>query len=177
MDNTPIEIERKYIIEKPELSRLGGMSEYSSSEITQIYLESVPSVTHRIRRRQESDGEITYTETKKIRIDKISAYEDEKEVSRERFDELRLLMRRGTSPIIKTRHSFKYKDQLFEIDIYPEWKDICIMETELRDREKSAEMPEFIKIKAEVSGMREFSNASLAQNFPFEENIKFKTER
>ena len=170
MDATPIEIERKYIIKKPKAEVLTRAEGYTSSEIEQIYLNSHPRVTHRIRKRKT--GNITtYTETKKIRIDKVSAYEDEREISEEEYKSLSALTRADTRPVRKVRHTFVYENQLFEIDEYPKWKSICIMETELKARDEKVEFPSFIKIIKEVTGEREYSNAKMAESFPEETKI------
>ena len=76
-----VEIERKYIIEIPDFNLLAEASDYTVSEIEQIYLSSPSGITHRIRRRAFADR-IEYTETKKVRIDKTSAYEDERKMGK-----------------------------------------------------------------------------------------------
>ena len=80
---------------------------YSSSEIVQIYLASPRGVTHRIRSRAYTDG-TRYFETTKIRIDKMSSHEYEREIDREEFDRLVTEMADDSRPIIKTRHTFDY---------------------------------------------------------------------
>lgn len=159
-----IEIERKYIIKMPDISRMQAEWEYIATDITQIYLESIPGVTHRIRSSRSVLGE-RFFETKKVRIDKMSSYEDEREISKDEFSSLAEKIKSGTRPIKKVRHAFSYCGQTFEIDIYPEWQNTCIMETELERREQEVKMPEFIEIIADVTGKREYSNYSLAHSF------------
>ena len=165
-----IEIERKYIIEMPSVSALAEMQDYSSSEILQIYLASVPRVTHRIRARKY-ENKTVYTETVKVRIDKISAHEDEHEISEAEFERLRLTRATDTRELIKTRHVFSYGGQLFEIDIYPEWQSTAILEAELTSRETAVEFPDCIRIVREVSGDKAYSNASMSRAFPTEDQI------
>lgn len=163
-----IEIEKKYIIKKPDEKELSEMPEYTRSEITQIYLKSPGGITRRIRSRERS-GNITYTETTKVRIDKISAYEDEREISCEDFERLSSERDEKTLPIIKTRHTFVYEGQLFEIDVYPEWKSTAIMETELESRDKEVIFPKIITILREVTGDKNYSNAGMSRSFPDED--------
>ena len=80
-------------------------------------------------------------------------------------------VKQGTAPVIKDRHTFSYLGQLFEIDIYPQWSKTAIMETELDDKEKEVEMPPFIKIVREVTGVRGYSNAAMSASFPKEDEI------
>ena len=162
-----IEIERKYVIKMPDLDLIEKIEGYSVSRIVQIYLESEKGVTHRVRKRTFSDREI-YTETKKIRIDSVSAHEDENEISAARFAELSAKMKAGTRPVIKSRHTFPFCGVTIEIDVYPDWKRSAIMETELGSRDQDVAFPDFLEIVSEVSGDGRYSNAAMAQRFPDE---------
>ncbi len=168
MDNkTPVEIERKYVIRMPDLSILSTQEAYTVSEIRQTYLESEPHVTHRVRKRVYDEGEV-YTETKKVRIDKISSYEDEREINEGEYEGLLLHVKAGTRTLTKTRHTFVFLGQTFEVDIYPEWRESCILETELTSRDTEVEMPPFISVIKEVSGDKGYTNASMSREFPKE---------
>ncbi len=162
-----IEIERKYVIAMPDVDMMRAEDGYTSSDIVQIYLESAPHVTHRVRSRT-MNGITKYTETKKVRISGMSAYEDEREIVENEFSELRKTIAPGTSPVIKTRHTFLYHGQLFEVDIYPNWKSTAIMETELPSEDTKTDMPPFIRIIKEVTGIKAYSNASMSRAFPDE---------
>ena len=167
---TEIETERKFIILMPDISKLADFKDYRADAIEQIYLPAEEGRTHRIRSRRTSDG-VIYTETEKIRISKSSAIEKEGEITEERFLSLRKEMLYGTAVINKTRHSFEYRGQVFEIDIYPEWKRTAIMEAELPDENASFEVPSEIKIVREVTGDRNYSNAGMARVFPPEDEV------
>lgn len=162
-----IEIERKYIIKMPRFTLLSKEEKYTESEILQIYLKADDGVTRRIRRRLYPDRR-EYTETKKLRIDRMSATEIERQISEEEFTSFRESILEGTRPLSKTRHTFEYHGQLFEIDVYPEWRNTAIMETELESREQSVDFPPFIHILCEVTGDKRYSNASMSKAFPEE---------
>lgn len=162
-----IEIERKFIIAKPDLVLLQTQLEYTSSDIVQIYLKSSPHVTHRVRSRAYL-GRTVYTETKKMRISGMSAYEDEHEITESEFTSLSENIDPDTAPIIKTRHTFLYHGQLFEVDVYPNWRTCAIMETELEGEDAIVDMPPFISIIKEVTGIKAYSNASMSRVFPSE---------
>ena len=165
-----IEIEKKYIIAMPDVSELEDSEGYSCSEILQIYLPSSDGSTHRVRKRV-TDGVAVYTETRKIRIDRMSSTEIEGEIGSERFEELAAAPLENTSPIRKVRHVFFYLGQKFEIDIYPQWKDTAILETELDSREREVVFPRFIKILRDVTGDRQYSNAGMSRAFPKEDAL------
>ena len=163
-----VEIEKKYIISMPDTKALAEMDGYSYGEIEQIYLPSSDGSTHRVRRRAEQ-GNVIFTETRKIRIDEMSATEIEGEITQSRYLELSTNPKEGTRPIIKTRHKFFYLGQMFEIDVYPEWASTAIMETELATRDTEVVFPECIKILRDVTGDKRYSNAQMSRDFPKEE--------
>lgn len=163
----PVEIERKFIIEMPEIAALQSYDGYTWSEIEQTYLSSTRGVTHRVRARRYADRSV-YTETKKVRIDRMSAFEDEREISFEDYLELLTRMREGTRTIRKQRHEISYLGRIFEIDVYPEWGRTAVLEVELESREAEFELPGDLRIVAEVTGDKRYSNASMAKEFPTE---------
>ena len=162
-----VEIERKYVIKMPDLSRIRKEDGYTESGIVQIYISSGEGVTHRVRKRSFGTS-VVYTETKKTRIDSMSSHEEEREISEEEFSSLSRKIKEGTRPLIKTRYTFSRNGITFEIDVYPEWSKTAIMETELENREVSVEMPDFIEIVSEVTGERKYSNAFMSSVFPEE---------
>lgn len=166
-NNVPVEIERKYVITMPDLGELVRQDGYSVSKIEQTYLESEPTVTDRVRKRVYADR-VTYTETKKVRIDKISSYEDEREIDESEYLSLIKRIKKGTRTLTKTRHTFMFSGKIFEVDIYPEWTRTCIMECELGSRDSLVEIPEFIRVITEVTGEKKYSNASMSEKFPDE---------
>lgn len=162
-----VEIEKKYIIMKPSVAQISRMEGYSVSEIEQIYLPSGDGSTHRVRRRV-GEGGTRFTETRKIRIDEMSATEIEGEITESRYLALASAPLEGTRPIVKVRHKFFYLGQMFEIDVYPEWERTAIMETELETREATVAFPECISILRDVTGDRRYSNAAMSREFPEE---------
>lgn len=165
---TNLEIERKYVIEKPQIDKMRECGAYTSSEIVQIYLDADAGVTRRVRSRAYPDGRVQYFETEKRRVDKMSAEERERKITKAEFDNFSLQIAQDTRPIIKTRHTFDYLGQTFEIDVYPEWHTTCIMETELPSRDTEVKMPSFIRIIADVTGDKRYSNAAMSRSFPEE---------
>ena len=141
---------------------------YTSSDIVQIYLDAEPGVTRRIRSRAYADGVVRYFETEKRRVDEMSSIEREREIEKTDFDNFSLQIAAKTRPIIKTRYTFDYLGQTFEIDVYPEWERTCIMETELPSRDTEVKMPSFIRILADVTGEGRYSNAQMSRTFPEE---------
>ncbi|MDO4982923.1 MAG: hypothetical protein Q4E35_05135 [Eubacteriales bacterium] len=160
------EIERKYLIAYPDMAWLASNAE--SSLIVQTYLVSEEGLTARVRKREWADRCVYYY-TEKRHISAVTKMEYEKEIGREEYESL--LEREDTDrkPVVKERWCLEYKDQLFEIDVYPFYTDRAIMEIELESEGQTIFFPPEIRILKEVTGDRRYSNASMARCVPYDE--------
>ena len=165
--NTPVEIERKFVIAMPNLSLLSSLCDYTASEIEQTYLLADKGVTRRVRARRYQDRTV-YTETKKVRIDSMSAHEQERTISEAEYTELLGEIIPGTATLFKTRYTFSFSDRIFEVDVYPEWVHTAILEVELDSCDSDIYMPDFIRVISEVTGDKRYSNAEMSREFPKE---------
>lgn len=156
----PYEIERKFLIEYPNISWLE--KNCKKLEIIQTYLNSNEDEEIRVRHRGDN-GNYIYTQTIKRSISDIKRIEIEKRLSKDEY--LELLMNADTSkhPIRKTRYCLVYKNQYFEIDIYPFWKDKAITEIELNNENQEIEMPNQLKLIKEVTNDKRYKNSELAK--------------
>ena len=166
-----IETERKYVIQKPDMTLISMEQGFAESKITQIYL-SDREITHRIRRREYPGGRVEYTENTKRRISVMSVVEEESEISREEFERLSAMIDPKTQPVEKTRVTLSYSGRVLEIDIYPAWDNTCILEVEIDREDEEISLPSFIRLIKDVTGMREYSNHSMAYNFPPELSVE-----
>ena len=158
----PLEIERKFLIEYPDIEWLESVESCEKIEIIQTYIKSDSGDEVRVRQRGV-DGNYIYFQTTKRKITDIKRVETERRLSQKEY--LRLLMEADTSrrQIRKTRYCLTYKNQYFEIDVYPFWDDKAIMEIELRDENIPIEFPERIRIIKEVTNDEAYKNAQLAK--------------
>lgn len=160
MRNGPFEIERRYLIRRPDELWLDGAAE--RSEIVQTYLTGDDGATERVRMRR--NGESTaYTHTIKHRVNDLRSVEIETEIEADEYAELLKRADPRRAAICKTRYCLTYCGQTFEIDLYPFWKDQALMEIELTDEGQAVSLPPGIELLREVSGDRRYSNASLAR--------------
>ena len=166
-----IEIERKDIAHKPDIELLRMQKNFTESQIVQTYLRSESGETRRVRCRRYSDR-TQYTETSKIRIDAMSVTEIEREIDVQEYERLCLDIADGTRPVEKSRYTFEYLGQIFELDFYPRWERSCILETEMESRDCVVKFPEFIEIIREVTGDKRYSNAAMSRAFPAEDNAQ-----
>ena len=156
------EIERKFLIEFPNLETLEKMSNCQKVDIIQTYLKSTnPQEETRIRQRG-NNGSYIYTKTTKRTINDLKRVETETRITKDEYLKLLLDMDTNKRQIRKTRYCLMYENQYFEIDIYPFWTDKAIMEIELHDEEQEIKLPKFIKIKEEVTGNHQYKNSTIA---------------
>ena len=157
----PLEIERKFLIEYPDVKWLESMPNCQRIEIIQTYLKSDKDEEVRVRQRG-FDGHYIYFQTTKRKVSDIKRVEIERRLSESEY--LRLLMNADTTrrQIRKDRYCLTYKNQYFEIDVYPFWNDKAIAEIELSDENAEINFPKQIKIIKEVTDDENYKNAFLA---------------
>ncbi len=158
----PFEIERKFLIGYPDVKWLESMPNCQRIEIIQTYLKAPEGEERRVRQRG-IDGSYVYYQTTKRRVSDLKRVEVERRLSQSEY--LRLLMEADTScrQIRKTRYCLTYKNQYFEIDVFPFWEDKAIAEIELSDEGQQIEFPEKLRLIKEVTGDEEYTNAALAK--------------
>ena len=158
----PYEIERKFLIEFPDVSALERLPNCQRVEIIQTYLAATNGEESRVRQRG-LDGNYIYFQTTKKKVTELKRVEIERRLSKDEY--LRLLMDADPAcrPIRKTRYCLTFDNQYFEIDIYPFWKDKAILEIELADESSEIRFPAQIKVIGEVTDDDSYKNASLAR--------------
>lgn len=162
----PVEIERKYLIEMPDLSALSGLPGCVVSSIEQTYLpDPAPGVTERIRRRRFPDR-VEYTHTVKIRLSEVEAREEEETVDETVYRELYSRRDPALQTVKKTRYAFPVGKQIYEVDVYPFWERTAILETELPDASLHAAIPPCLTVIREVTGESAYTNRNLARRIP-----------
>lgn len=157
----PLEIERKYLIEYPDLALLDSLPNCRRTDIEQVYLLSKGGM-RRVRKRGEK-GDYLYFYTEKRDIDGMSRMETERRITEEEYNALLKEADPARRPVIKNRYCITHEGQYFELDVYPFWKDKAILEIELLSEEDKVTLPPFIKLIKEVTGDKSYSNSALAK--------------
>ena len=164
MKDSIYEIERKYLIRYPDMKLLNSSAD--KTEITQTYLRNRDGRTARVRKRG-LDGAYVYTHTQKTRISDVKRIE--LEISKEEYTRLLEDADPSRSVIHKDRYCLTYREQMFEIDVYPFWNDRAIMEIELDDEGQEIIFPPEIQIIREVTSDKRYTNSSLARQVPYDD--------
>lgn len=157
----PFEIERKFLIEYPDIQWLESLENCQRVEIIQTYLKCPEGDEVRVRQRG-IDGDYIYFQTIKRRVTDVRRVEIEKRLTQEEY--LRLLMDADTGrrQIRKTRYCLTYKTCYLELDVYPFWDDKAILEIELSSEDEPIAIPDEIMVIKEVTDDESYKNASLA---------------
>ena len=160
---TPLEIERKYLIARPDLRTLEQLPNCERVDIIQTYLKSAdPSEEVRIRQRG-SHGSFIYFMTRKRRTGDLRRVEIEERLSQEQYLSLMVDADPAFRPIHKERYCLSENGLYYEIDIYPEWADTAIMEIELHSEDQPIVFPDGIDVIREVTDDPSYSNHELAR--------------
>ncbi len=166
MNDEHFEIERKFIIRRPDRGYLEANGE--STEILQTYLIGEPGETTRVRKRWNGD-ETRYILTIKSRVSAIRQIEREREISEAEYEELLKTADPDRTPVRKQRWVVDYRGQRFEIDLFPFWEKQAYLELELRDESQEILFPPELDIIREVTGDARYTNRALAREIPKED--------
>ena len=160
----PLEIERKFLIEYPDLQWLESMPNCRRVEIMQYYLPAREGEELRIRRRGEN-GSYIYYKTLKRRISEFKRIEIEERLTKGEYQSLLMNVEPGAKPVRKDRYCLTWENQYFEIDLYPLWDDRAIVEIELSEEDAPVSFPPELRLIREVTNDPEYKNAALARLF------------
>lgn len=167
-EQMPREIERKYLIRRPDAAVIASLPGVQSTEITQTYLRmQEEGFGRRVRKRGtlESGWEYTYTRKKQIGFGERIELEDT--VSEEAYLMLLQEAEPSMQPIRKVRHVFNYLGQVFELDVYACSAELATLEIELPDIRTPVTLPPEIAVIEDVTGKPGYSNFALARQGGF----------
>ena len=160
-DLAPYEIERKYLVEYPDLAWLDSLPSCERVEIEQIYLRSDEDEEIRIRRRG-SGGHSMYYLTERRIVGSHNKMRTQRRLTPGEYQMLRMQADPKRREISKTRYCLTYAGQYFEIDVFPCWDDQAIAEIELSSEEEAVVFPPELHVIREVTGDPKYRNAAIA---------------
>jgi CYTH domain-containing protein len=103
-----------------------------------------------------------YFMTAKRKVNDLKRVEVEERLTESQYLDLLKEADPEKNPIQKTRYYMTYDNQYFEIDLYPFWDDVAIMEIELDDENDEVRFPKEVEVIREVTGDPSYKNAALA---------------
>ncbi|MBO7674462.1 MAG: AAA family ATPase [Atopobiaceae bacterium] len=158
---SPYEIERKFLIEFPDVAWLDSLPNCERVEIVQTYLRSDPNEEIRIRRRGSGESSMYYL-TEKLIDDNHKQMRLQRRLTAGEYHMLKMQADPHSREIRKTRYCLTYAGQYFEIDIFPCWNDQAIAEIELSSEDMPVVFPDQLHVIREVTGDPTYRNAVIA---------------
>ncbi|MBQ9080843.1 MAG: hypothetical protein IJY27_07215 [Clostridia bacterium] len=161
-NSSGLEIERKYLIERPDETLLAAINGAYKYDIEQIYLPTSPdSDAARIRRRVGKDGVECFYTVKK-RVSALTRIEDERRITDETYEALAASAGEHPAVIRKTRWCLPCGEHIAEVDIYPFWHNVAVVEVELGREDERFELPAILHVLREVTGEKKYLNRDMA---------------
>ncbi len=157
----PLEIERKFLIEMPDLIMLNSMKTCRKIPITQAYLSSKTEGQFRVRKRGEGSNAV-YIKTIKHKINDLVRIEMESFISEKEYYNYLFDKKSVVGIISKDRYCISLNSTYYELDVYPFWNDKATLEIELLNENQPYILPDFVKLIREVSFDKDFRNKALA---------------
>ncbi|MBE6331590.1 MAG: AAA family ATPase [Bacteroidales bacterium] len=152
-----IEEERKYRVKVT-----GQLPDCTESEITQTYLTAEPDCEIRLRRRS-ANGYVTNIHTTRKRLSPTEELVTERQVSNALYESLLQQADPYRRTIHKSRRSFIYQGQFFELDSYAaELDGLVILETKGIGKHEEMKLPPFLEIVDDITGNTAYLNYNLA---------------
>lgn len=159
----PVEIERKYLIEMPDMAELQNKHECTTVDIIQTYLVNKESGTERRIRQRGVNGDYSFYYTEKKKISNVSREEVERKITQTEYIKLMTEADTTLHQVKKRRTCFVCDGTYFELDVYPFWDDKAVVEVELTNESKSVTLPNEFKLIKEVTEDDRYKNRSLAK--------------
>ncbi len=159
------EIERKFLIAMPDEAFLKTCS---ASAITQTYLVCDGNTTERVRERAYPDH-CEYTHTIKYKLNNMRRIEDERQIDEDTYTALLERADPARRPIRKVRYCFEHDGRLWELDVFPFWKNSAYLEIELTGEDEAFTLPPGLRLLREVTDDPRYTNAALSLHIPEEE--------
>ena len=158
----PYEIDRRFLIEYPDIDWLEKDPSCRKVEIMQTYLRSDPGTEVRVRQRG-IDGSYIYYRTTKRQVSDMKYIVLEKRLTPHEYLEAMMEADITRRQIRKTRYCLTRGGQYIEIDVYPFWDDQAIMEIKLEREDQEFTVPEPFRVIREVTGDPAYKVAALAK--------------
>ena len=158
----PMEHARRYLIKYPDLDWLNNNPNCQRVEIIQTYLTPYRDEERRICMRGTGGSYIYYKTTQRDAPDG-GRMEVEERLSQEEYFTLLMEADPACRPIRKTRYCLVSDAQSFEVDLYPNWKDVAMLQIELSDPDAEVRIPEGLTVVREVTDNPAYDNHEMAR--------------
>ena len=169
----PLEIERKFLIRRPEEELLRQHS-CGWLDMEQIYLARRQKGESRRIRKSSGDGATRYYYNEKIRLSSLKRIEREWEISDVAYEALKKEADPDCAVIRKRRWLIPAGELTLELDVFPFWAHQAFCEAELTAEDQPVELPGWMELLREVTDEEGYTNHALARCIPPEDEAALK---
>ena len=160
----PMEIERKFLILYPDLNLLEKMQTCRKVFLSQTYLNTPDEGNFRVRQRGAGEQAV-YIKTIKRKINEMKRIETEEKISEEEYCRYISMKEYSLGTISKYRYCIAWGSTYYELDVFPFWDKLALLEIELLSEEEEYTIPDFVTVLREVTMEKAFRNLALAKKF------------
>ena len=160
-EDAPYPIQRKFLVEYPDIAWLEGLDGCKRVDISQFYLCSDPGTEIRVRKIGFNDWNTFYLTEKRVEGGKARLVHRQRLTLRE-YGRLQEQADPARHEISKARYCLAYEGQCLEIDVYPQWDDQAIVTVELTSEETPVKFPPELRVIREVTGENAYRNFVMA---------------
>lgn len=163
----PAQLQRKFLIEMPDLAALRNNPNCTQVEILQTYLTCNDDHEERVRQRGIA-GDYLYTKTVKEKAEPgthLRRIVQERRLTESEY--LAELMNADLSlnPIRKDRYCLCEGNRCLQVDVFSFWNDKALLEYPLTREDEPVEIPSAFKVIEEVTSNPAYFNKELARTF------------
>ncbi len=154
----PIQTQYKYLVESVDLDKLAECLPVKL-ELEQFFTQGNDSENTMVRKTTK-DGDSTYNSTTKRETDNPSErITTSRRITDKDYNELSSQTEDKT--IKKYRYCFTYNKQYYRLDLFEEPVGLIILETGLTNENNKVEIPDFIKIKKDITDDLSYRNSNI----------------
>ncbi len=151
----PIKRQYKYLVDTIDIDELAKLKAVKLEIEQYIVTKDEKDIMYR---KTIKDGETFYKKIIKIDTDiKNERITTKKNISEDEFYE----HMKDNQIIKKTRYCFAYQNEYFRLDIFKD--GLMVLEIEETDKSKDIEIPDFIKIKKDITNDKLYRNSNLSK--------------
>lgn len=155
-----IKDQRKFLVDCIHLDKLENLA--NCVEITQDYIKVKDGFEYRVRKITQDENVSYHFNVQKRETNGERKVMSERTIDRRDYESL--LMSKETddyATVNKERHSFVYADQYFKLDVFDD--GLMLLEVNVTKENPEITLPDFIRVKKEVTEDIEYSNIRIAQ--------------
>lgn len=154
----PIQKQHKFLVESIDTEQLSKCLPVKL-ELEQFFTDASKTENTMVRKTTK-DGDSTYSSTIKRDTKKASErITTSRRITDREYNELQ--SKTTDTPIRKNRYCFTYGKQYYKLDFFEQPEGLIILETGLTNLDKKIVIPDFVKVKKEITEDLNYRNANI----------------